>query len=139
MDEYQPEELERTGYAPLIGEMQKIAYATNQPDDSSSYQRWHEIALYKTRRGNLVLHVCWRANWHEETDHCTALVLPDDPNWKHDVSFALANYDPVAHLMGFPDQAQFRGRQQKLKAQITSRWQALVAKFLGLAGIGEEV
>lgn len=130
--------LPRTGNAPLKFEGELIAESrpTQDPDKpGKDPKRWHELALFRTAGGQYVVSISYRADWKGEHDHHHAEVVPDVPNAVR----IIREYDPLAHVMGYPPGEQYAPKQARLLAEIRQRYEAQVSELLGRDEFAEVV
>lgn len=120
MDQY---ELKRTGDRNLFFSGEVAGEATTHHDDAT---RWHELALYRTAGGKLVVAVQFVTRWQGETDHHSAAVVEDAPS----LADWLKRYDPCGYLMGYPPGAAFDQKRERLTRDLTLRYQAAVSELL---------
>lgn len=135
----------RTGDRPLTFAGELIASADGRRQGGKEANRWHELAVYRTARGNWIAAISYRTCWQGELDESLAqhvTVAPSDPPLKEqEIGEAIAaffrHYDPTGAVKGYPDGAAYSEKQHKLLADIRFRYQSLVSELL--ANFAEEV
>lgn len=126
--------LERTGEAPLAFTGRVIAESMGRRDDTD-VPRWHDLRVYRTKAGQLVLEVAYNTEWRGETGFRWA--RPVDAG---DLAGALRGYDPTEHVAGFPATPANADRQRNLLAWIRARYEAQVTELLSaVEGTAEEI
>ncbi|MEJ7590124.1 MAG: hypothetical protein WKF77_01110 [Planctomycetaceae bacterium] len=127
--------LTRTGELParLTGKL--IIGLSSQKVNNRDRNRWHEIDIIVADSGKYVAHVRWRSEWKGETNHDTCIVTEDADK----LADELRDYDPLGHLMGFPDGAQFESKQQRLEEFVERDWDDLLTKSFTALGVSEEI
>jgi hypothetical protein len=115
--------LTRTGAPPITFDGQPIVELTTQTRDAT---RYHDASLFVLPSGAFVLALSYLTSWDGETDHHAAYLCP----FPADVVNHLLNYDPLAHLAGWPPLPAYAERQQRLRQTLTERWQSLVSRLL---------
>lgn len=123
-------ELERTGDRPLAFEGELLAEASTRTTDGFGSSRWHEMAVYRTHGGRIVLAVTWRTRWQGELDHHDVWIL----DTADEVADALKGYAPTMYLMGFPPGRQFSEKQARLERDLTARYESAVSEVLAALG-----
>ena len=119
--------LQRTGNPPLKFEGELIAESRPQPvANKKEPNRWHELAVFRTAAGKYVLAVTYRAEWKDEQSHSHAEVHSDSES----VVAALRQYNPIAHVRGFPLGEAFAHKQQRLLQEISQRFATQVSELL---------
>ena len=118
--------LPRTGDDPLSFEGDQIVSYSSRKPQGELQSRWHEITVYRNGSGGYVVSICYRAELHGEHGHemvetCKAL---------GEVVETLRDYDPIAHVAGYPTDAEYDARQERLEDQIEYAWEDLVHRVL---------
>ena len=127
----------RTGKPPLAFSGEILAAETTRQERGYLFQRWHDLTLYQTAGGKLVLHVeyhCERKR-NGEAGHSQAGPVGDASA----LPAALERYDPLEHVGGYPAGAQFVERQKKLLAAVQSAYYEAVGRLLAVCGVPERV
>ena len=118
----------RTGLAHLTFHGEKLASVVGARQGGQERDRWHEIAVWRTTSGQLVVGITYRTRWQGELSHDAAVVCAT----ALDVVRSLHDYDPVAHVVGYPPDAVHAGRQARLLADLRLRYQVLVSQVLAV-------
>jgi len=117
--------LPRTGQAPLRFSGELLRKADGERLAGRERNRWHEIDIYALADGYAVA-IRYRTKWQGELYHDLAEVVQQGG----DVARVLAEYDPLAHLGGFPSGPAYAERQAKLEAEVRAVYEALVSEVL---------
>jgi hypothetical protein len=125
----------RTGAPALACEGELLARATSKREKGNLSRYWHELTLVRAASGKIVLAVSYRSDWPQETPQDDAFVLDN----LEAVPPALAEYEPLDGVGGYPEGEQFEARQRKLEGEIWTGYYAAVARLLAEAGIVERV
>lgn len=125
----------RTGQPALQCTGTLLARATSKREKGNLSRYWHELTLVRAASNKLVLAVSYRSDWPQETPQDDAFVLDD----LIAVPPALAAYEPLDGVAGYPEGEQFEARQRKLEGEIWTGYYAAVARLLAEAGIVERV
>lgn len=100
--------------------------------------RWHELDLWSAdtqmqgpeQRHALAIRYC--TQWQGELGHHhAALIL------RRDLAQALADYDPLAHVTGYPPGEQFAERRARLLRELRAGWEHAVSDLLEQAKVWE--
>jgi hypothetical protein len=87
--------------------------------------RWHEIVLYGIdNQDTEILEIAYHTNWAAETNFVEVHHIEDELT----IATLLQIYDPLDHLIGYPEGVAFEKKRQEQQAQITRNWQALKAE-----------
>jgi len=121
----------RTGNAPLEFDGERIAHATSGNRDAA---RWHDLALYRTAGGKLVLEVVYRTRWQGEIEHFHGVVTDEAS-----AADELQMFDPMRAVMGFPPGGQYEQKQARLEQTLRAGYESAVSELLESAGISERV
>lgn len=121
----------RTGSPALEFTGELLASSTSGGRDAN---RWHELRLYQTKGGKLVLAIEYRTRWEGEKDHFHAVVTDRDQ-----VAGELEMYEPTGNVMGFPPGAQYEAKQARLELGLRAAYAEAVTELLDQAGITEQV
>lgn len=114
------------------------ASASSQARSGPLQNRWHELELWSAdeqlqgpeQRHCLV--VRYVTTWQGELGHHDAeLVL------RKGIGDALREYDPLAHLVGYPDGPQYERKQQALEAALRAGYEHAVSELLEQAKVWE--
>ena len=128
--------LDRTGQVPLRFSGQLLAESESKLDAGPLQKRWHQIRVYRTDGGSLILAVRFNTLWPNESQTDAAQVCADNS----DLVKALSEYDPCSGWQGHP--AGARGAEKKnaiLRQTITDAYRRCVGVVLGKLDIVEEV
>ena len=121
--------LTRTGNTPLKFQGQLIARSRPARDEGKKAKdlpRWNEVALYRTKAGQWVVAISYCTEWRGEHGRHLAVVVPDLAA----VVKTMQEYDPVAHLSGFPPGEHFEARQRRVEEDLRHQYAALVTEVL---------
>jgi hypothetical protein len=117
--------LSRTGDNPLSFEGDQIVKYSSRTAQGDLQSRWHEIAVYRNGTG-YVVSISYRAELHGEHGHD----LVETCNTQKEVADVLREYDPIAHVAGYPTDAEYDLRQDRLEDQIEFAWEDMVHRVL---------
>lgn len=131
--------IRRTGQAPLVlRDHGLVAQATSHTQQGARQNRWHEIELWADDTSPAghdqphVIVVRYVTQWAGELGHDWACELP-----RHQVSAALAAYDPTQRVTGYPPGAQYDERRARLLADIRAGYEHAVSDVLEVASSWE--
>ena len=121
----------RTGRAPLRFAGDLFRSADGFRLAGRERNRWHEIEIYDLGSDHgvntaFVVAIHYRTKWQGELGHDAAEAVTGGA----EVRRVLTNYDPLAHLGGFPSGAAYAERQAKLEAEVRAGYEALVSEVL---------
>ena len=116
--------LSRTGDIPLQFKAAVLDAASTCDLMNEKPSRWHYLTVYHAIDDKkFVAYVQWKSDWAGELPVDTCLISDS----LLDVAEQLKAYDPVQHLIGYPDGAQFERKQERLKQTITAQWNAMLS------------
>ena len=118
--------LPRSGEAPLRFRGVLLAESDGERQSGKEQTRWHELAVYRTVGGKFVVRIAYRTRWQGELDHDDAAIVDRADK----VAAALREYDPTAHVGGFPPHASYAERQAWLLADIRRRYEEQTSEIL---------
>ena len=118
--------LERTGQAPLTFHGYLVSESIGHLLQGKEQNRWHDIAIYRTKAGNYIGYVEYHSTWKTEVGRCEVAVF-DSPDA---LSKGLKDYDCTSYVCGFPPLEQYRERQERLLKDIQSRFEDQVSEVL---------
>lgn len=121
--------LPRSGQAPLRFQGDLLAASNGQWQSGRDWTRWHELAVYRTARGQYVVQIGYRTRYQGELDHDTAVVVDSAA----EVCQALTNYNPAGVIRGYPPGQAYEERQSKLLADVRARYDAQVSEICSAA------
>lgn len=114
------------------------ASATSRTPQGPRQNRWHELELWSADeqlQGPEQRHcvvVRYVTQWQGELGHDQAeLVL------RRDIGTALHAYDPLAHLVGFPDGEHYARKQEQLERALRAGYEHAVSELLEVARVWE--
>ncbi len=116
--------IHRTGAAPLAFNGELLAESDGAEPDTV---RWHHIAVYRVATGRqYVVAIAYRSTWKLELsyDHAAIVASPAA------VAAALADYNPISHVRGFPLAPAYVERQERLLRDIRERYWRQVSDVL---------
>jgi hypothetical protein len=113
--------LARTGDIPLKLTGTKLVSMSTQFSNGKDRNRWHVVTVYESTR--MVAHIEWCSTWEGESQHSTCLIADD----LESLADHIREYDPLKHLMGFPDGQQFEKKQARLENAIASDWDSMLS------------
>lgn len=125
--------LHRSGQAPLQFTGDLLAAAGSRDTQGPCQTRYHDLAVYRTETGKLVLAIEYQTQWQGEHDRAHAWVCETPA----DLRAQLATIDPLGDLIGFPPGAQFDAKRQHTEKCLRQCWEGAVSELL--AGFPEEV
>lgn len=118
--------LKRTGMRSLEFTGEPIGFASSQRAGDKTPRR-HEIAIYRTTRGEIVVRVSYRTTWRGELDHDHAKVFPTP---SAAASF-LEDYEfPNASSIGYPPLPSYDAKQKRLMANLSQSFNHTVTDLL---------
>jgi len=120
--------IERTGQAPLTFVGTILTESSGARVQDQEQNRWHDIAIYRTKAGRYVVFVEYRSTWKAEIGRCEVAIF-DNPK---DVVRGLQNYDCTSYVAGFPPLEAYRERQERLLKDIQSRFEDQVSEVLDM-------
>lgn len=123
--------LTRTGDLPLKVQGELLASRSSEITNGQERNRWHAITVIQASK--FVACVEWCSRWQGEPSHSTCLVA----DTLLQLADLLRDYDPLAHLIGFPDGAQFEKKQARLEQAIESDWDALLSNLFSELNVSE--
>jgi hypothetical protein len=126
MNDFEDITLPRSGKAPLAFRGQQLAEHDGHRHLGREHNRWHELAVCRTEGGRFVVRIAYRTCWQGEADVDMAEIASDPA----EVSTILCDYNPCENVGGFPSDAQYRDKQQRLLADIRRRYEAQVRDLL---------
>ncbi len=125
----------RTGQAPLTFEGKKL-WNVVPLHENHPFLRWHEIHLYQTKGGRIVMHIALRSNNPKQGPFDDVILLAG----MDDLVEALDHYDPLTGLKAFPPDPMYARRQQALEDRMNAAWSQRVAESrLLIPGGAEEI
>lgn len=127
--------LTRSGDAPLTFSGELLAESDGQWHTGREQNRYHSLGIYKTDAGRYVVGVSYSTSWQGEVGRYVAHVAATPAelaNW-------LRNFDPTAHVGGFPPGDAYAEKQRRLLADIRVRWESQVSEVLADPAFHEEV
>lgn len=118
--------LPRSGQAPLQFTGEQIAESGSRDTQGPCQIRWHELAVYRTDAGKLVLAIEYQTKWQGEHDRYHAWVCETADNLRA----RLAAVDPFSDLIGFPPGAQFDAKRHHTEKCLRQCWDGAVSDLL---------
>jgi hypothetical protein len=134
--------LPRTGEPPLSFKGKLLAESVTPPPEFTvakrQYRRWHEIRLFETAGGKLVVSIGFRTEDETELPIDYVFVCED----RQAVQDLLTgddedSFDPLENLVGYPKMEKFQQQQEKLERRVEDDYDARVSEVLGKAGFVE--
>lgn len=81
--------------------------------------RWFEIVLYdQANSDEEILHLVYHTQWDGESNFEEVWTIVDEDR----IVALIQNYNPLAHLKGYPQGAAFAKKQQDLEHRIVDGW-----------------
>jgi hypothetical protein len=127
--------LPRSGQAPLKISATRWLENEGQRRNGREQTRWHDLAIYYLDRDQYVAAIAYRTNWQGENGHDAAEVVAA----AGDVGRVLRDYDPLAHVAGFPPGEAYAERQRRLESDLVGRYQSQVSEILADPVFAEDV
>jgi hypothetical protein len=127
--------LPRSGQAALRIRGENIAAVDGQHMGGREQNRYHTLAIYRTEAGQYVVRIGYHTSWQGECGHDAAEVAATAAACGR----VLRDYDPLEHVAGYPPGENYVARQERLTADITARYQALVSALLSDPIFAEDV
>ena len=117
--------LERTGDRPLEFEGEIIAESDSRSVSGQDANRWHELTLYRTVSGKLILSITYCSQWQGEMEHHLV-----EETTEEDIAGILKCYDPCEFISGFPPYPQFQDKQARIEKDLRLRYEKAVSELL---------
>lgn len=119
--------LPRTGAAPLQFSGELIAQSIGEPPTSGKkWQRYHNLAIYRSDAGEYILAIAYRCTRDKEPDKDMAYVFAH-PRYLADY---LAQHNPTSYVVGWPNTPRHRERRLADLADIDIRFRHQVSEVL---------
>jgi len=117
--------ISRTGSAPVRfdGELLAESDGWRRGRDAS---RWHEIRIYGTSGGRFVAEIRGGTMWEGE-EAVSTLEIADTAGA---LVAILRDYDPTAHVLGFPPGPAYAEKQQRVLDDLRVRYEAQIGEML---------
>lgn len=134
----QEHKLTRTGNVPLAFAGEQLARESGRWHAGVEQNRWHEITVYKTAAGRVVVAITYRTLWQGETDYHAVEVVDD----LRAAAAVLRAYVPAEYLLGYPpalEGTQFALKQARLQRSLEDRYRDAVTAVLDALDITEHV
>jgi hypothetical protein len=122
--------LSRTGGVPLKFSGEQLAEVDGYRLRGREQTHWHELTLYRTAAGALVLAISYRTRWEGGIEADEAHILPAG-----EIQEFLRDYDPAKHLQMFPPGHE--DRQARQVDDIRRRFAVQVTELL--TAVADEV
>lgn len=117
--------LKRTGDRALSFDGEILATASTRGEKSAA-NRWHEVAVYETKGGAIVVAIQYRTQWEGEVSHDYA----EQVATVEAAVTALRGYDPCAYLLGYPLGEHYAQKQERLRAELRLRYEHAISEVL---------
>lgn len=127
--------LARSGNAPLVFEGEKIASEDGRIYAGQEQNRYYNLTLYRTSKGQSVLRIEYCSQWQRESNIDQVEIFPA----VRDVVLFLQKFDPLGNLQGFPPGQQFSERQKRLEQSLRVRFHQQVRDLLMEVEGAEEI
>ncbi len=127
--------LTRTGREPIEFTGEAIADSSSKSHNGPRQNRWHEVRVYRTKGGNLILEVVRRTCWQGESDLCQATKHSDSAG----VAEELRAINPTDGVQGYPEGQQWYAKQAALMRSIAEGWSEIVSTILEEIGFVEKI
>ena len=121
--------LKRSGDRALSFRGKLVATAGEQAGQGEGKERWHTISVYHTETDKLVAAIDYFATWEGEEEWSVAYVAMSPV----ELLKLLQEHDPLSCVFGYPDTAQFKGRNEHMKRVLTTRYDNALASVLATA------
>lgn len=119
--------LSRTGREPLEFDGTLVAEASTHAHRGPQENRWHDLSVYRTRGGKIVLAVRYNTCWQGEHDHHDAEVF-DAPS---DLADYLQAYPALRAVAGYPPGVKdYEDKQRRLKHALQAAFERAVSRLL---------
>jgi len=119
----------RTGQPPLRFEGEQLAEISGRWQDGRELNRGHDLVVYRTAAGKIILSIHYWSQWQGESEQWTAAVV----DRVADVSAELLEHDPLGFLPpAHPSQSD---RWARTEADIERAYQVRVTELLDALGI----
>jgi hypothetical protein len=81
--------------------------------------RWHEVTLYSQANSDEeILHIAYHTQWAGESDFDEVYTIVSEER----IVALIQNYNPLAHLKGYPQGEAYAKKQQDLEHRIIDGW-----------------
>lgn len=127
--------LERSGNAPLKFEGALIAESSGRWQFSHEHNRWHDLAVYRTAKGQYVAHIRYNTQWQGEAHYAQADIVADA---QAAVEY-FKSYDPLSRVAGFPTGEAYAGKNARLRGDVSGRYAAQVSDILDADEFAQDV
>lgn len=115
-----------------------VATATSRTPQGPRQNRWHELDLWcadgqiqwPEQRHCLAIH--YRTDWQGELGHDSAVLV-----LRRGIGDALREYDPCAHVQGYPDGEHYARKQEALYRALRLGYEHAVSELLDGAKVWE--
>ena len=126
--------LHRSGTMPLRFTGELLAESKGRNPKIRGRQRWYDLAVYRTQAGKFVASICFRSDFGEPGSD-EAAVLEDASA----VSSMLQACDPLAPVQGYPPEARFAEKQERMLQDMRLRFEQQVSAVLASPEFAEVV
>lgn len=126
METYQ---IEITNELPLEIEAELIYEEDNEYINNREQNRYHSLAIYKSvddKGEYYVVNILYNTLWQGERSISEIW----ESETKEGIKTILDGYNPVLHVVGFPDGERYEQKQEKLLQSLTFDWNELKIRCL---------
>ena len=117
----------RTGDQAVSFEGLAIAESAGKQINGRERDRGHDLRVYQTIGGNYVVEVIYWTTWKGEAEVRTVQVVGKElPR----IAVLLKEYDPLAHVLGYPPAERFAAKQSRLQARLRADYYTRVSDVL---------
>ncbi len=115
-----------------------VATASSRSTSGPRQNRWHEIDLWcaddqiQGPEQRYCLAIRYRTQWDGELGHDHAEIL-----LRRQIGDALRHYDPLEHLVGYPEGGAYAQKQALLQRSVRSGYEHAVSELLAIAKVWE--
>jgi hypothetical protein len=127
--------LQSTGETPIEFEGELIHEFSGQWVNGRDRNRYYEVEIYAHEEGGFVCDLTWKTQWQGEQ----SVAVVHDFDTIEELATWLDKADPLEHLVGFPQGAQFAAKQIALEEQVTSDWRNLRGDIRRALGIKKQL
>jgi hypothetical protein len=117
----------RTGDQAVSFEGLVMAEAAGTQINGRERDRGHDLRVYQTVGGNFIVEIVYWTTWKGEAEVRTVLVAGKE---LARVAVQLKDYDPLAHVLGYPPAERFAAKQSRLQARLRADYSTRVSDVL---------
>jgi hypothetical protein len=124
----------KTGETPRTFEGKPLGeWSSKARFGEDKYIRFHVVKAYQSKKGMIVA-IEYHTTCTNEFPHSDYFILGD-----RSISEVLSQYDPIAHLVGYPDHDRFAEKQSILEDRVKGCWLWLCSQVYEGLGVESEL